>query len=128
MKIQTPQKERARRSGGAKHGRRAKKRRRKVTREEGARGEEVEEELEEPAPSWQSANVAQLRNGLWQAQLEVASLRSQVFTLRECLGLLGMRGIDRQQGGERRGSYGGGAQAAHDPFASQRMSGASGGY
>jgi hypothetical protein len=42
--------------------------------------------------------------------------------------LLGMRGIDRQQGGERRGSYGGGAQAAHDPFASQRMSGASGGY
>jgi hypothetical protein len=130
MKIQTPQKERARRSGGAKQGRRAKKRRRKVRREEGAQVEEVEEELEEPAPSWQSSsNVAQLRNGLWQAQLEVASLRSQVFTLRECLGLLGMRGIDRQQGGERRGSYGGGAQAAHDPFfASQRMSGASSGY
>jgi hypothetical protein len=130
MKIQTPQKERARRSGGAKQGRRAKKRRRKVRREEGAQVEEVEEELEEPAPSWQSSsNVAQLRNGLWQAQLEVASLRSQVFTLRECLGLLGMRGIDQQQGGERRGSYGGGAQAAHDPFfASQRMSGASSGY
>jgi hypothetical protein len=72
----------------------------------------------------------QLRYNLWQSQLEVAGLRAQVFTLRECLGLLGMRGIDRQQGGERRGSYDGGAQAAaaHDPFASQRMSGASGGY
>ena len=89
--------------------RRSKKRRRKKlsedAREEDEVGDEVEEELGAASPpAWQSTNLVQLQQGLWQSQLEVAALRSQVFTLRECLGLLGMRGITQHGGAEARGS------------------------
>jgi hypothetical protein len=105
MKVQSPKQPRASRAGGAKRGRRSKKRRRKKlsedAREEDEVGDEVEEELGAP---WQSSNLALLQQGLWQSQLEVAALRSQVFTLRECLSLLGMRGIAQGGGAEARGS------------------------
>jgi hypothetical protein len=65
-------------------------------------GDEVEKEL---GAAWQSSNVAQLQQeGLWQSQLEVAALRAQVFTLRECLDLLDMRGIAQGGGAQARGS------------------------
>ena len=39
-----------------------------------------------------------LRRSLWHSELECAGLRAEVRTLRECLALLGMRGIDRRGG------------------------------
>ena len=104
MKVQSPKQQRASRAGGAKRVRRSKKRRRKKLSEDVQEEDEVEEELGAPGAPWQSSNVALLQQGLWQSQLEVAALRSQVFTLRECLSLLGMRGIAQGGGAEARGS------------------------
>jgi hypothetical protein len=104
MKVQSPKQQRASRAGGAKRVRRSKKRRRKKLSEDAREEDEVEEELGAPGAPWQSSNVALLQQGLWQSQLEVAALRSQVFTLRECLSLLGMRGIAQGGGAEARGS------------------------
>ena len=57
---------------------------------------EVEEKLAGGCES--SALERSLRRSLWHSELECAELRAEVRTLRECLALLGMRGIDRRGG------------------------------
>ena len=105
MKIQTPKKRRLRRSSGAKGRAQPKILRRNVVVEKSSSSSDDEDEVEEESDvAWQSSNVAQLQMTLWQSQLEVAGLRAQVFTLRECLQLLGMRGIARGGGAEARRS------------------------
>jgi hypothetical protein len=136
MKIQSPKLSRVSCAGDAKQGRRSRKRRRKKMSEGAWEMDEVGEELR---GSYGSSKTEQdLRNEIWQWKLKCAELNSQVFTLRECLHLLGMRGI----GGERRGSYGGGgsyggagagveamaARPLHDPLLSQHLPATHGGY
>jgi hypothetical protein len=76
-----------------------------------------------------SATVRSLRRSLWRAELECAELRAETRTLRECLALLGMRGINTRGEAERRGSYESYDRSAsrspprnpNDPFASQHL-------
>jgi hypothetical protein len=124
-KVATPRKRRASGEGGGEASDKA----RRVTQTGEGRGrrEEVEEQLAGGCES--SAVERSLRRALWHSELECAGLRAEVRTLRECLALLGMRGIDRRGGvGADRGWQGlprstsrSPPRNPNDPFASQHL-------
>jgi hypothetical protein len=124
LKTRTPSKHRASGEGGG-----GASKARRVTQTGGGLGRRAQVEEELAGGCGSSTTERSLRNSLWHAELECAGLRSEVRTLRECLALLGMRGIDRRGGvGADRGWRGlprstsrSPPRNPNDPFASQHL-------